>query len=238
MNSLDRSVLPVVREALGAYRVGDASKVYDLSALAGDQRQQLTDALGEGDVSLTVSGSHSYRIRETVLPGLWWVESSPIGGDALQDGATDLLEVADVPRVVRAANDAATCRNLSIGDPPVGAMNALPVLAELRHRMKAWQAGTRNHVISFTLLPMNDVDMRTLEKQLGHGPVQARARGIGDCRVELTGHHNLWSVQYFNPGGSILLDTIEVGDVPVALCATQEDIDESAVRLESMLGLA
>ncbi len=238
MNPTERFVLPVVEEALRAYRVGAPSSVFDLSELSRDERQQLGERLGEGDVSLTVSGSHRYRIRETTLPGLWWIETGTADGEAPEGGVTDLLEVADVPGVVRAANDAATCRNLSIGEPPAGAMNALPVLAELRHRMKAWQEGTRNHVISFTLLPMNEVDMRTLERQLGHGPVQARTGGIGDCRVELTGHHNLWSVQYFNPGGSILLDTIEVGDVPLALRATQEDIDESAARLGSLLGLA
>ncbi len=217
--------------ALRGYRVGGPPAVLSLRPLSTDARLRLEETLGEGEVLLTVTGTHVFSIRETSLAGLWRVRD--LDGAAVRG---DFLEVADVPTVVRAANVEATCDELTIGPAPAGAMNALPVLAELRHRMKSWRPGEPNHVISFTLLPMNEVDMRTLEAQLGHGPVRGEARGYGSCVVELTGHRNLWSVQFFNNGGKLVLDTLEVGDVPLALTAAAEDFEDSASRLAELLG--
>lgn len=222
--------------ALQAYGEGAAPVVFSLHALSPDARRRIAETLGEGEVVLTVTGTHVFQIEETSLAGVWWVQDAGSGpGEKGAARRGDFLEVGDVPGVVRAANAEATCCELSIGDPPAGAMNALPVLAELRHRMKSWKPGSRNHVVSFTLLPMNEIDMRTLEAQLGHGPVRAEARGLGSCKVELTGHRNLWSVQFFNPAGVVILDTIEVGDVPVALRAATEDLADSAQRLQALL---
>lgn len=221
-------VLSKLLDALREYRVGGAPAVFSLEHLSPDALLRLEETLGEGEVLLTVTGSHVFDLRETSLAGVWRVKDRSNKGD--------FLEVADVPSVVRAANGEATCRELSIGEVPAGAMNVLPVLAELRHRMKTWTPGAPNHVISFTLLPMNEIDMRTLEARLGHGPVQAESRGYGSCKVELTGHRNLWSVQFFNRAGTVILDTLEVGDVPVALAAATEDFEDSAERLAELLG--
>jgi hydrogenase-1 operon protein HyaF len=225
------AVLESLLEGLRRYRGERPPVVMPLDALPPETQQLLAESLGEGEVLFTVTGTHLFQIRETALPGVWRVQD-------FEGGAPrgELLEVADVPSVVRAANAQATCGELSIGPAPVGAMNVLPVLAELRHRMNAWHAGEPNHVINFSLLPMSGVDMRALEAQLGHGPVRAETRGYGSCKVELTGHRNLWSVQFFNNGGALLLDTIEVGDVPAAVAATPEDLQESAARLAELLG--
>ncbi len=224
-------VLTQILSALRSYRVGGPSAVFSLREVSAQARLRLAETLGEGEVTATVTGPHVFQLRETALAGLWRVE------DRGEEGAVrwELLEVADVPSVVRAANVEGTCTDLQIGPPPEGAMNVLPVLAELRHRMQVWRPGAPNHVVSFTLLPMNAIDMRTLEAQLGHGPVRAEAKGHASCKVELTGHRHLWSVQFFNAGGAILLDTLEVGDVPVALTAAAEDFADSAARLADLL---
>jgi hydrogenase-1 operon protein HyaF len=226
-------VLMQVLEGLRRYRPGREPVVHSLKGLSADALERLTETLAEGEVSLTVTGSHVFKIAETALPGVWRVRDEDASGQLLGD----FLEVADVPSVVRAANEQATCRELSIGAPPEGAMNVLPLLAELRHRMKTWQRGQPNHVVSFTLLPMSDVDMRFAEAQLKHGPVRAESKGHGRCVIELTGHHNLWSVQYFNNMGAVILDTIEVGDAPAALVAGREDFEDSAQRLAEVLGV-
>lgn len=225
-------VLLLVLDALRRYRVGGEPIVLSLEGMAADALARLQETLAEGEVTMTVTGSHVFRIRETALPGVWRVQDCDAAGVV----RGELLEVGDVPVVVRAANAQATCGELSIGAPPPGAMNVLPLLAELRHRMKTWQPGQPNHVVSFTLLPMNDVDMRCAEGQLRRGPVVAESRGHGRCRVELTGHRNVWSVQYENAMGATILDTIEVGDVPAALRAGAEDFEDSAQRLAEVLG--
>jgi hydrogenase-1 operon protein HyaF len=222
-------MLMLVLEGLRRYRPGGEPVVFSLVGLGPEPLKRLTESLAEGEVSLTVTGSHVFKIHETALPGVWRVRD--------EAGHGDFLEVADVPSVVRAANAVATCRELSIGTPPEGTMNVLPLLAELRHRMKTWQPGQPNHVVSFTLLPMNELDMRFAEAQLKRGPVRAESKGHGRCVIELTGHQNLWSVQYFNNMGAVILDTIEVGDVPAALVAGAEDFEDSAQRLAEVLGV-
>ena len=46
--------------------------------------------------------------------------------------------------------------------------------------------------------------------------------------------HNVWSVQFFNVADAILLDTIEVGDVPTVVIAAEEDFRDAAVRLREI----
>lgn len=229
------AVLGAAHAALQQAGDGVTSRVVWLNELSDDARKLLDETLGVGEVSLHVHGRHAYDCVETVLPGLWRVRTRDSSGATVSDH----LEVAQVPAVVRAANESATTPELSIGTPPPGAMNVLPLLAELRHRMKAPViAGQQNHVVNFTLLPMNDVDMKYLEERLGHGPVEAESRGYGRCRVQLTQHRNIWSVQFFNAMGTVILDTLEVGDVPTALQAASVDFEDSAVRLGELLTVA
>lgn len=227
------AALARVLDALRAYRIGEPNVVFALSNLGAEALHHVDDALGQGEITVDVDERHRIEIRETALPGVWRVRERSERGAPLGD----YLEIGDVPAVVRAADELATCDDLSIGQPPEGAMNVLPVLAELRHRMKRWSKGQPNHVLSLSLLPMNEVDMRYLERQLRHGPVLAESKGYGRCRVELTGHRHVWSVQFFNSAGALILDTLEVGDAPVAMRAGAEDFEDSAERLAQLLGL-
>ena len=225
--------LPLLRAcvaALKAFPETGEGYLVPVDALSPEGTRYLDETLGEGEVTLTVAGRHRYEAKETVLPGLWRVTT--------KDGERVLsrhLEVGDVPSVVRAAEDIATNTSISIGAPPEGVMNALPVLAELRHRSQAWQPGQPNHVMSFTLLPMNEVDMAYLEQQVGHGPVRGESKGFSTCRVELTAVRHVWSVQHFNAMGRLILDTLEVGDVPSAVVAAGHDFEDSATRLSEWL---
>ena len=82
--------------------------------------------------------------------------------------------------------------------------------------LKQYRPGEPNHVISLTLMPMLAEDLELLVDRLGTGPVKIVSRGYGSCRVQATAIHNVWSVQFFNAMDAILLDTIEIGDVPTA----------------------
>jgi hydrogenase-1 operon protein HyaF len=224
-------VLRACREGLLRCAKTGEGVLVPLTGLSSDALKFLETTLGVGEVAVNVGGSHHYDSRETVLPGLWRVVTRDLNETVLSMH----LEVGAVPHVAMAANGTATLEDLKIGTPPPGAMNVLPVLAELRHRSKAWQPGKPNHVFSFTLLPMTDEDMTFLEQQLGHGPVRGESRGFSRCRVELTAVRNVWSVQHFNAMDKLILDTLEVGSVPTALAAGGHDFEDSATRLGEWL---
>jgi hydrogenase-1 operon protein HyaF len=114
-------------------------------------------------------------------------------------------------------------------------MNVQPVLAEIRERMAAHQIGQPSHVINFTLLPMSEADMDHLATTLGNGAIQLWSRGYGSCRVLATGARHVWSVQFLNAMDAPILDTIEIGDVPAAVRAADEDFQDSAERLGEII---
>jgi hydrogenase-1 operon protein HyaF len=46
---------------------------------------------------------------------------------------------------------------------------------------------------------------------------------------------NVWWVQYFNSQDKNILNTLEIGDVPAIAAAANEDIQESARRLNEIM---
>ena len=50
-----------------------------------------------------------------------------------------------------------------------------------------------------------------------------------------TGLRHVWAVQYVNGMGNVILDTLEVGGVPVSVLAAKEDFEDSAERLAEIL---
>jgi len=163
------------------------------------------------------------------MPGLWRVRFT----DHSDAEVADYLEVASIPGVVVKAA-ALSAETIQWGEAPDGAMSVMPVLAEISERMVSHKPGDPTHTISFTLLPMSEVDMEFLQQTLGDGPVRLLSRGYGTCRVLSTGARNVWSVQFFNSMETIILDTLEIGDVPSAARAADEDFQDSAQRLKEI----
>jgi hydrogenase-1 operon protein HyaF len=118
---------------------------------------------------------------------------------------------------------------------PQGAMNAPALLHELQERSAAYRPGTDNHVINFTLLPLTEVDAQVLTTVLGQVPLVIRSGGYGSSRVFATGLRHVWAVQYVNGMGNVILDTLEVGGVPVSVLAAREDFEDSSERLAEIL---
>jgi hydrogenase-1 operon protein HyaF len=170
-------------------------------------------------------------VVESVLAGVWRLEASTA------DGRTEeCIDVGPVPGPVLQA--AAELPRATIDIPrqmPQGAMNAPYLLAELQDRSTNYQPGAENHVINFTLLPLTDVDSEVLTGVLGQIPLVIRSGGYGSSRVFATGLRHVWAVQYVNGMGSVILDTLEVGGVPVSVLAAKEDFEDSAERLAEIL---
>jgi hydrogenase-1 operon protein HyaF len=203
-----------------------------LQHLSEVEKATIADILGEGDVWAKVGLDNAYwRIVESVMAGIWRVESSTADGTQ-----GEWIEIGTVPEpILRAAAELPRAAIDVPAQMPQGAMNAPALLHELQERSSAYRPGAENHVINFTLLPLTEVDADVLTSVLGQVPLVIRSGGYGSSRVFATGLRHVWAVQYVNGMGSVILDTLEVGGVPVAVLAAREDFQDSAERLIEIL---
>ena len=205
---------------------------YSLRSLDEAGKAAIADILGEGDVWAKVGvGDRFWRVVESVLTGVWRLESSTA------DGTTEeCIDVGPVPGPVLQAAAELPRATIDIpGQMPPGVMNAPFLLTELQDRSSKYQPGAENHVVNFTLLPLTDVDAEVLTQVLGQIPLVIRSGGYGSSRVFATGLRHVWAVQYVNGMGNVILDTLEVGGVPVSVLAAKEDFQDSAERLAEIL---
>ena len=122
------------------------------------------------------------------------------------------------------------------GPLPANVVNAPALVTELEGRIAAWRPGVPAHAVNLTLLPLTDEDLAFLDERVGPGTVTILSRGYGNCRITSTATRNTWRVRYFNSREAIVLDSIEVVDVPGVACAAEEDLRDSAQRLGEILG--
>jgi hydrogenase-1 operon protein HyaF len=232
-------VVDAVRAGLEGYRPGDAEHpCLDLCGLDADTRAALNDSLGQGEVSVIVRERGAppdrprVRIQETAFAGVWRVHHFD-GAGAL---VADVLEACDMPACVRAAARDGTSDGFELRELPAGAMNSPAVLRELQHHARGFAPGVAPHVVNLTLLPNTPEDLKALDEHLGAGPVVILSRGFGNCRVASTAVRGIWRVQYFNSMQTLILDTIEVADLPEVALAGDEDFVDTVSRLRELVG--
>jgi hydrogenase-1 operon protein HyaF len=203
-------------------------------ALAGVPQPVLTivdQMLGEGEVSIVVTGDRRFRIQESVFAGVWRVCALAEDGTL----ADDWVEAAPLPQVAVESAHAGASDALPDVALPAGAMNSPALLAEIRAQVATRAPGAAPHVINLTLFPMTPEDHQVMEAALPNGPVAMMSRGFGNCRVTSTRVRGAWRVQYFNSMNTLILNTIEVVDVPEVALAATEDLDDSKARLEELV---
>ncbi len=230
--------LIVLREALAALRghlAGEAVQPLDLGGLEPAELELVNQVLGEGEVAAQVTGDDGIHAQESVYAGVWRVIHRHAG--AL---VRDTIEVGRFPRAIaEAARADGQVMAALPADPPADTMNAPAVLEQLRDHSTTWLAGRPlddgARVINLSLLPLSEGDSLFFEQQLGRGRVMVLSRGYGNCRIVDTRAAGVWRVTYFNSQDIIILDTLEVGDVPEVACAAREDLEDSAERLDEML---
>lgn len=222
-------LLRLANDMDGWMQTGGAHPVLDLSTIAPATLALVNDALGQGEVSARVAGSPEVDIQETIFAGLWRVQVRHPGGELL----ADRLEACSMPQIVteRAGVFATRMLDGASTTQPAGLMNAPAVLAELIDAARAHHTGRPAHVVNLTLLPMTPEDLAWLGELLGIGPVAILSRGYGNCRITSTGLAHTWWVQYFNSTDTLILNTLEVTDLPEAALAARDDLADSIVRL-------
>jgi hydrogenase-1 operon protein HyaF len=219
-------------EALKTWRIGASPVELDLAGLPAPDRETIDQTLGEGEVAVRIETHPDLRIVETRLAGVWRIRAP---GTEDRPGI-ERLEVADIPALVRIAAFAGAAEGTDPGaELPPGIMNAPAVLIELDAQARSWSPGDLPHVVNLTLLPQTPEDLAYLDQRLGRGPVAILSRGYGSCRIVSTGLTRCWWVQHFNADERLILNTLEVVDLPAAALAAQEDIDDSADRLREIL---
>ena len=227
------ALLGKIQAELATYQVGQPAVVVSLEDLDTRNLDLVNQALGNGEVSVQYHGEVDARIQESVLAGVWRVQYV----DAQENVLRDVVEIADIPGLVKEATfgNAAEDVNLVNDEIPATVYNAAPLLSEIDEKLKEYHPGAVPHVINLSLLPHTTEDLEFLSAKLGIGSAIILSRGYGNCRISSTKTRNVWWVQYFNSQETLILNTIEISEVPDVACAAQEDIDDSAQRLWEIL---
>ena len=217
--------------ALDRYQPGSGPVLADLSALDEESRDVVNQILGEGEVSIVCDGQVRARTQESVLAGVW----RTFFFDRDDRVVCDLLEVADVPTVVGFAAESTGSVDTTADGVAAELANALPILVELQAQHEAYVNGGAPHSINLTLLPLSEPELEFIDQRLGRGPVDVLSRAYGKCEVISTETAGIWWVRYYNSMGVLILNTLEVVDVPSVIKAAPEDLADSAERLKDIL---
>jgi len=226
-----KAVTDWLRQALAAYRVGGEPWIADISPLDAANRELVNQILGEGEVSLKYTDTVKVSMQESVLAGIWRTFYLDEAGCIVRD----LIEVCDAPVLARRPPQGKAFAMPSSDDVPGDVMNALPIMTELQEHLRRWQPGRLAHVINLTLLPLSAADIQFLGETLGSGPVETLSRGYGDCQITSTACPGIWWVRYTNSMGTLILNTLEITDIPAVACAAQDDLDDSRRRFSELL---
>lgn len=218
------AVQSVLDAVLGALAAGSGG--VDLAGLAPDALELLGQVLGEGEVSARVeTGDSLVLAQESVFAGVWRLRVLA-GGTTVSDS----IEVADVPSVLR--RPGGNTPPLPRPEAGPGVANAPALLAEIEEQLAQ---ATPHHVINLTLLPFTPGDGDYLDQALGRDGVTILSRGYGNCRITGTALAKVWWVQYFNAQDALILNTVEITDVPDAARAAPEDLADSRERLAEVM---
>lgn len=230
--TLAKAMLVKLYDALKSYKAGKPAINFDISDMDAANVELINQVFNEGEVSVVYQADTSVQIQESVLTGIWRIRVNNEAGEPISDN----IEIGDIPSIVRDKTFADTSPiDTNLDKLPDNVFNAPPLLIELAEKSEEWQKGAAHHVINLTLLPLSTEDLNFLGERLGVGPITVLSRGYGNCRIGSTARKNIWWVKYFNSEDKLILNTIEVIDIPEVATAAPEDLEDSTVRLRDIL---
>ena len=236
-----RAVLGQVLALLDRTAQGGPGGQVALTTLPAQDLQLIKQIMGEGEVSALVreeDGALEVRIQEAVLAGVWrLITFRTVDGERTM--IDDVIEVSPVPALLRAmAVDDVWPQDAMphwAGPLPPNVQNAPLLVEEIRDQVLGWKPGQVSHVVNFTLLPVTPEDIGFLDHHLGTGRVLMLSRGYGNCRISNTRLPNCWRVVYYNSMDKVILNTVEVVDMPEVAMAAPEDLRDSHERLADVM---
>lgn len=233
--TVGKAVMEAMLSALREYKPGDPARIIDLGDIDAANLDLVNQAMGEGEVSLTVEGPAPVIAQESVLAGIWRVQHL----DSDRRVVRDTIEIADIPHCVKSETfaSAADLPSKALNEMEMQLMNAPSLLIEIHDQLLARQPGDMAHVINLTLLPLTEQELEWLGSRVGVGPTTILSRGYGNCRIGSTAIKDVWWIKYFNSEDKLILNSIEIGDTPEVALAAPEDLEDSAERLNEILEL-
>lgn len=190
-----------------------------LSSLPPAVAREVDDLLGEGEVAIRTGTD--LKAQETAFTGIWRIR-----GDGVDD-----IEASAFPSVIRALALSRAGREEGVVAPPAGLMNAPALLHEIHDASPRCRPGDAAHTLNLSLLPVTPEDLAWLDEKLGRSGLSILSRGFGNCRITAAELPNVWWVQFFNNMEKLILNSIEVVDVPAIALAAADDYDATRVRL-------
>ena len=91
-----REIESLLAELIASGRAGRID-LRSLPLLSGDEAR-LAAVLGEGEVDADIQAMGATRVRETAVPGVWWVTHANADGQTV----AEFIEVALVPEILKA----------------------------------------------------------------------------------------------------------------------------------------
>jgi hydrogenase-1 operon protein HyaF len=219
-----RAALDVLRELLAGMAAvpygHEPPFMISCADMNGAVLREANEMLGQGEVSV-LAPAQELTAQETAFTGIWRVRGPGL----------DIVEASAFPSVMR---DLVLARRVprERGDPPpVGLMNAPALLAEVRDLSARYRVGNEATVLNLSLLPVTPEDLSFLDGVLGRTGFSILSRGFGNCRITATAYPHVWWVQYFNSMEKLILNSIEIVDLPIVALAAAEDYRDSRLRL-------
>lgn len=230
------ATLEAIRIALAQWTPNGSTTV-PLDALDAENRALVDETLGEGEVAIVVEApGERIEIQEASCAGVWRLlatTTTPGAAPVLRER----IDVAAFPRgaLVRAFPREWPVDLAYAATSRPGVVNGPAILTEIVHKARERRPGELPHVINLSLLPHTPEDLALIEAGLGRGGLTILSRGYGNCRIDATATAGVWRVRYYNSADTLILDTIEVTEVPDVACAAPEDIADSSERLADIL---
>ena len=231
------------RQALQAVKVllqhcvatGEPGRL-ELGRLEPADLKLVNQVMGEGEASAIIHSRgdsvKEVRVQESVFAGIWRLLT-------FTDGqlSSDVIEVGPVPALFAetAAQDVQPMLPRWPGALPPNVQNAPLLVEEIQDKVKTWKRGQDPYVVNFSLLPVSDEDIGFVDHHLGTGRVLILSRGYGNCRISNTCLPNCWRVVYYNSMDKVILNTVEVVDMPEVAKAAPEDLQDSLERFDDVL---
>ncbi len=215
----------------------NGSTTIALTALDAENRALVDETLGEGEVAIVVEvPGERIEIQEASCAGVWRLRATSTAPGSAPT-VRERIDIAAFPRgaLVRAfPREWPVDLDYTVKRRP-GVVNAPAILTEIVHKSRERRPGALPHVVNLSLLPHTPEDLAVIEAGLGQGGITILSRGYGNCRIDATATSGVWRVRYYNSADPLILDTIEVTDVPEVACAAPEDLADSAERLTEIL---
>jgi hydrogenase-1 operon protein HyaF len=226
-----REAMTWLQEALRKYSADTENACANLNALDAQNKELVNQILGEGENCVTYRGVVKASVQESVLAGVW----RSLYYDDDNQIAVDTIEIGAVPQLVSAPFENARAVDTREDEGSADVPNAMPILIEIADSAARYATDGSKHSINLTLLPLSVPELEYLDARLGRGPVDILSRAYGKCQIISTLTPNVWWVRFYNSMGTLILNSLEIADVPDVVAAAPEDLLDSADRLTDIL---